>query len=1259
MKLTIRLVLLFFIMSFLPVVALGYLAYSNGQKAIQDNLSTHLMTTTIYKQDEYNRWIDASTEKLVILAQRPLVRDYTTVLMTSDPGQGIYQQAYQDLLDNHLLPNLRDENYLSFSLIQPNDGKIILSTEKHLEGKYREDEPFFLEGQHGPFVDEVRYFLAEEEVALHISTPILDNKGDLLAVLVGHLNLETMSGIMQQGRELLQGEETYLVNPAYFFVTEPWLGQGRILTNTVRTEGVSKCLNQQTGISTYLDYRGVAVIGAYRWMPERNLCIVTEIDQDYALKPVVALRNQTLMLGSVSAFLMAIVGYLISKTITMPISKLVEGTSAVGEGNLAYRIDLNSKDELGQLANAFNEMSAKLSQSQLENDRLFQEIHTWAQELENRVGARTEELRVSEEKFRGAFQFAAIGRAIANIDGQFVQVNNSFCEMLGYNQQELLAKTWQEITHLDYLQKNYEQIEKMMSGQTPSFQMELKLNHKNGAQKLVWVKLAVFLLRNEDGKPEYMIGDIENITERKLAAEALEASEERFRRAIMGAPFPIMIHAEDGEVVTINRTWTDITGYSHEEIPTTVVWARKAYGQDMEIVQEEIDHLYGLSEPVSEGEYTITTAKGDSVIWDFSSAGLGRLPDGRRIVISMAMDVTNRKKAEIAIREEKALSDSLINSMPGIFYLFDMQGKFLRWNKYFEKVSGYSNSEMTKLNPLDFFEGKEKELVENEIRKVFEFGNTDIEADFISKDGKRTPYLLTGLRLALGGSQYLVGTGMDITKRKDMERSIQESEERYRLLSETSPDMIFVIDRDDNVTYVNKLAASQFGKTSDQVIGKKRTALFPPRVAEAQKPGILHVFQSGETVSAESPIVFPDGVIWLGTKLVPIRDRTGKVSAVMGVSRDITERIQFQEKLRSINERFELATHSAKLGIWDWDVVNNILVWDDLMYELYGVDPEDFSGAYEAWLEGLHPDDAAQSNNEVQMALRGEKKLDSQFRVVWPDGTLRYLKANALVMRDSNGEPLRMIGINYDITELILAQEKLEQSNLELARSNTELERFAYVASHDLQEPLRMVTSYLQLLERRYKDRLDGDALEFIKYAVDGSTRMKTLINDLLAYSRVATRGKDFKPINCDSVIERVLLTLKPAMDKTHAQITLDDLPTILGDETQIEQLFQNLIGNAIKFHGEKPPRVHLGVTKDNETWLFSVRDNGIGIDPQFYERVFIIFQRLHTIDKYKGTGIGLAISKRIVERHGGQIWIESEPGKGSTFYFTIPMKGA
>ncbi len=235
------------------------------------------------------------------------------------------------------------------------------------------------------------------------------------------------------------------------------------------------------------------------------------------------------------------------------------------------------------------------------------------------------------------------------------------------------------------------------------------------------------------------------------------------------------------------------------------------------------------------------------------------------------------------------------------------------------------------------------------------------------------------------------------------------------------------------------------------------------------------------------------------------------------------------------------------------------------------------------------------------------------------------------------------------------AQKDLEEKAQELARSNDELQQFAYVASHDLQEPLRMVSSYVQLLGQRYKGKLDADADDFIAFAVDGAVRMKDLINDLLAYSRVGTHGKEFRPVDCETVLEQVLSNLQVAVKESGAVVTHDPLPVITADNTQLTQLFQNLIGNAVKFHGAEPPCVHVSAVQKEQEWLFSVRDNGIGIDPGHSERIFLVFQRLHSRREYVGTGMGLAIGKKIVERHGGRIWMESQVGEGTVFYFTMP----
>ncbi|MBE0434942.1 MAG: PAS domain S-box protein [Methylomicrobium sp.] len=262
---------------------------------------------------------------------------------------------------------------------------------------------------------------------------------------------------------------------------------------------------------------------------------------------------------------------------------------------------------------------------------------------------------------------------------------------------------------------------------------------------------------------------------------------------------------------------------------------------------------------------------------------------------------------------------------------------------------------------------------------------------------------------------------------------------------------------------------------------------------------------------------------------------------------------------------------------------------------------------------------------------------------------------NVSAVMDDNNQVTHFVIEFSDISAYREAQEALQQRTEELARSNKELEQFAYVASHDLQEPLRMVASFTQLLARRYEGKLDADADEFIHYAVDGATRMQTLINDLLAYSRVGTRLKPFEAVSLEIVLQKALDNLRLAVEESGAEIVRPTLPTIMGDTVQLTQLFQNLIANAIKFRGEASPKINISVSCSDDFWRVELNDNGIGIEPEFFERIFVIFQRLHTKEDYPGTGIGLAICKKIVERHGGTISVESEPGQGATFIVILP----
>lgn len=322
--------------------------------------------------------------------------------------------------------------------------------------------------------------------------------------------------------------------------------------------------------------------------------------------------------------------------------------------------------------------------------------------------------------------------------------------------------------------------------------------------------------------------------------------------------------------------------------------------------------------------------------------------------------------------------------------------------------------------------------------------------------------------------------------------------------------------------------------------------------------------------------------------------------------------------------------------------------------------PERHRGAHAANRAGFISQPRARPMG-AGLELSARRKDDTEFPVeitLWPleraDG-LFILTA----IRDMTEQKKLQEELACERRELVGARQELEKTVAELKRSNAELEKFAYVASHDLQEPLRMVASYTQLLAKRYKGKLDTDADEFIGYAVDGANRMQRLINDLLAYSRVTTQGRGFERVDCHAVLKEVLGNLRLVVEESGAVVTHDVQLTVMADSSQLGQVFQNLIGNAIKFRSQEPPWVHISAERKDAEWRFAIRDNGIGIDPQYADRIFVVFQRLHSREEYAGTGIGLAICKKILERHGGRMWVESQLGKGATFYFTLPTREA
>ncbi|MGO9614512.1 MAG: sensor histidine kinase [Dissulfurispiraceae bacterium] len=381
-------------------------------------------------------------------------------------------------------------------------------------------------------------------------------------------------------------------------------------------------------------------------------------------------------------------------------------------------------------------------------------------------------------------------------------------------------------------------------------------------------------------------------------------------------------------------------------------------------------------------------------------------------------------------------------------------------------------------------------------------------------------------------------------------------------------------------------------------------------------------------------------------------------TSVENLKKEIAERKLAEEAVRESEARFQMMVSSVKdYAIIMLDAGGQVASWNAGAERIKGYQEDEIVGQHFSRFYPQEDVDSGKPERELAVAA-AEGRIEDEGGRVRKDGSRFMANVVITALRDDAGQLRGFAKVVRDITERKKAEEALNRYTAELKRSNEELQQFAYIASHDLQEPLRMIASYLQLIEMRYKGRLDKDADEFIAFAVEGANRLQNMIVGLLAYSRVGTKGTPFAEANCSEVLEKAVSNLKITIEESGAIITSDRLPVINADESQLIQVFQNLISNAIKFKGSEVPRIHISAEKKDMEWLFSVKDNGTGIPPQYKDRIFKIFQRLHGRE-YPGVGIGLSLCRRIVERHGGVIWFDSEAGEGTTFYFTIPINPA
>jgi PAS domain S-box-containing protein len=741
-------------------------------------------------------------------------------------------------------------------------------------------------------------------------------------------------------------------------------------------------------------------------------------------------------------------------------------------------------------------------------------------------------------------------------------------------------------------------------------------------------------------------------------ADALRESELRFRTLANAMPQLVWTANPDGVVDYYNERYKEFDGL-RQDASGNWIWSPVLHPDDVESTVNAWNHAVAAGE-IYQIEHRVKNSAGD-FNWYLSRGVPERDASGKVVKwYGTATNIDHTKKTEQALRISEERYRSLFDNMTEGFAIHEIitnkkdepvDYRFLNINQAFEKLTGLKRSELIGKRVKEVMPDTEAYWIEN-YGKVAITGEPLHFEDFSAALGRW--YEVFAYRTA--PKQFAV-IFTDITVRKETEKALRESETSLQQAQVVGKIGSWRLDLVKNELVWSDENYRIFGIE----IGKPLTyESFISTIHPDDREFVDNRWKAamaGEEYDIEHRIIADGMVKWLHEKAFLDFDENGKLSAGFGISQDITEKKNAEMELIGSKRKLDLALENANIGLWEWDLKTDSITWDIRTENMFGISQGSFEGNYDAFLKLVHEEDVDHIRKAVRNTIKENKPYETIFRIKAPDGNPRYISSKALVNKDSNGEIIGMTGVNFDITDLKQGTELLiSKLNEDLLKSNKELESFAYITSHDLQEPLRMVTSFSQLLEKQYGDRLDDRAREYIGFAVDGAKRMYELINGLLTYSRMSRKEITFSNVDFNKVVESVRSNLSLIIKERECEIESDKLPVVFADYNQMIHLFQNLISNGIKFSTDSP-RIRISAKTEKTQFVFSVRDEGIGIEPQYFDKIFMIFKRLLPRDQYEGTGIGLAICKRIVENHGGQIWVESEPEKGSCFYFTIAKK--
>ncbi len=871
--------------------------------------------------------------------------------------------------------------------------------------------------------------------------------------------------------------------------------------------------------------------------------------------------------------------------------------------------------------------------------------------LENiqKIGLAKKKLEDSENKYRTIVETSYEGISIIDTSMIITFANSRMAQMLGHTPEEMIGRDICNFMDKDSCTCAIKYIERRKEG--INYTRDFKFSKKDGSD--FWAIVSTNPLFDNIGQYIGVLAMVTDITERKQIENRLRKSEISLKSAQeLGK-----IGSWEFDLKTQKINWSDEVYVLYERDkslgPPSIEEEEKYYPP------EEAKKLHELAlsaiETGKENRYdTIAILpSGRKVYFDSS---INPIKDEKGNVIQLwgtVQDITERKQIENKLRKsEDNLKRAQRVAHIGNWEWDILTGKII-WSEETFRLHGIgpNQQEPSYKELIKYYHPEDipnfERVVENTIKNgtpykvVCRTTHPDGSTHYLEGRGEAT-------RDNKGDIVKLFGTSMDITEHVHTRSLLNETQKITKVGGweyDIEKKLITWTDETYNIYGVSK--------DYDPSNIDNNIEFFSPEDRPIMKNAFDNCVNNGKPYDLELKFITAKGqLLWVRTIGKPILHKE-KVVRVMGNLMDITEQKLTEQTLRLHEE----ITKNMSEGVYLIRLNDLKIVYTNPKFEtMFGYNQREMIGKDVSIVNAPTEKDPEVTAKEITTIIEKTGEWYGEIKNIKKDGTHFWCYAGCSLFDHAEYGKV-IIAIHTDITKRKIAEEKLNKAYKDLERSNKELEQFAYISSHDLQEPLRTIYGYAELLESNYKGRLDTDADEFIEYITTGAKRMQQMINDLLALSRISTRGKEFVPVNIERILRIVTQNLQSLIDKNQAIITYDPVPTITADDSQMIQLFQNLIDNAIKFRREEIPKVHISCMRKNEEWLFSVKDNGIGIDKNQFKKLFIIFQRLHSREEYPGTGIGLAICKKIVERHGGRIWLESDIRVGSTFYFAIPIK--